>query len=1283
MKSPLTEDINNNEYNKVRFVPRTEMTNTHRNVVDDHIASITTWKIKQTKYFFTIIGYILSLGILYFFTLCKRTLIITLYCEESSAEESDYVVITDFSGLKYICIIIHQRFHEVHPIFRKSPHIQNRIGIVNQSSPYLNKSIDESSKTYFGIIFFFKNVKYQYKDGVFSPVYFNLSKYTNEELINIFYHEGKKYYYLNSNENKEGMPTLTEYNYLLNKYGVNELMGESKNVFSILIKQFFNLLNLYSLFCVVIWFINSYYVFAVLILIFSILVLIYSTHNAYMISRKIYDIKKKTTSNTKDDDLDDISSLFSTRSSQEGLSFNMQQEKTSTREMNREIKSLISNINSSWSIVPGEVLRIKANHRMEFDGIILSGFCTVDESELTGETNEVYRTQLPNNKEMFKYNDANHFLFQGTLIKQCANENNDDELTVLVINTGMNTSRANLLLNLSFPKSGNYSFYQDVWIFAGIMFCIWLVALIITTVMKLSLKISFDSLTIILPPALFISLSYSTFCYKNSLKRRNIQCVDKDKITAAGKANIICLDKTGTLTEDKFELSGFQFAMPKKNHNNSSDTVITLSNVGGNSKILNTVHQEFWRQYNSLNGKGYLNDPKYNIIYFTECLGCCHGIDKFGDKNLGDAIDKKIFESMKWMIQVEEERASKQILRYVMPSNLYKITEKSFFDQIEENVEKINQIRKEKNTFNKKKIVINQENQKQYKILIEQIYNFSSETQSMSVVVKNILDNTRRIFIKGAPEKILDKCSKESKPEGINKRIMELTKQGLRVIACSTRVLKESEYSQDNKNIKDINPIEKEKNMVFLGLVIFKNPLKHDTKAVIKKLSKAQFKIVMSTGDNECTSYYVAQQSHMIDSSIPNRYVIDFQAKGQLLFVTEQYVSNDNIVNEDSYDYSFLAQPSLDYIEQDNNLELIPEILQQKKAIVSVSGSALSYIINLIKKKDSLYIDQAKNIQTKDVVAVLRKFGVIFFRMTPKNKAELIEFFKGDKHSIVIMCGDGSNDIPAILEADIGIALNQKSNLQVLSHFYMNNSSIQCVETIVKTGRACFESNEMIFKCMLLSGLIQIISMLCLKSLGLPDFTTREYLYSDLICVLLPSIFASQTTPGMELAREAIGTSMLNKKFIISVFVQIVVQICLLVGLLVFLIFHIDYKANSIDPDNDNELTVLGSYLFLFNAFQYLICNFVFNSQSLHRKHFSSNSIYLIFLFFGLLITLLFVTINEFKNFSIVSNIITFEGDNTHFETIFEFNKFILQIFILTDVLLGILFEWLVAWKIK
>ena len=104
-----------------------------------------------------------------------------------------------------------------------------------------------------------------------------------------------------------------------------------------------------------------------------------------------------------------------------------------------------------WSIVPGEVIKIKPGHKILFDGIILNGYCTVDESELTGETNEIYKTQIPNDNEYFQYpNSKNHFLFQGTIIKQCTNDNNNDILRVLVINTGMNTNRANLLLNLSF-----------------------------------------------------------------------------------------------------------------------------------------------------------------------------------------------------------------------------------------------------------------------------------------------------------------------------------------------------------------------------------------------------------------------------------------------------------------------------------------------------------------------------------------------------------------------------------------------------------------------------------------------------------------------------------------------------------------------------------------------------------------------------------------------------------------------------------------------------------------
>ena len=124
-----------------------------------------------------------------------------------------------------------------------------------------------------------------------------------------------------------------------------------------------------------------------------------------------------------------------------------------------------------------------------------------------------------------------------------------------------------------------------------------------------------------------------------------------------------------------------------------------------------------------------------------------------------------------------------------MNFNIYKITEKSFFNNLRYNLDK-----------NKKNKRIPLTSLSQYKILIEKIYPFNSENQTTSVITKNILDKSRRIYIKGAPEKLLEKCTNSSKPENINSLIMDLTKQGLRVIACATRLL-----DQDKDEYKDSN----------------------------------------------------------------------------------------------------------------------------------------------------------------------------------------------------------------------------------------------------------------------------------------------------------------------------------------------------------------------------------------------------------------------------------------------------------------------------------------------
>lgn len=1279
---PLTDNnpTEENTTNRVvvKFNPRTDHTNTHRNVVDDNIYRITSWRIIKWKYFLAIIGYFFSLGTLFLLTCIKKTFIITLYCEESLPEKADFVVITDFSNRKYICSVFRQKYHEVHPIFRRVYNEEHghKMNPMPPFSPFLNKHFEESDENFEDVVFFFKNVKYHLKGGEFCPIYFDLCKYTNEEILEIFNHINKNLVYLNSNESKNFAPNVAEYNYLLNKFGINELTSESKNIGIVFSHQFFNLLNLYSLLCVIIWIWTKYYIFSCIVLLFAICVLVYSTYTNYKISQKIYEIKKEPRKSEGNNEYELL----------------IEHEMAFSRFIDRNISEYIPNINSSWSIVPGEVVNIRPKYRMEFDGLILNGYCTVDESELTGETNEVYKKQLPRNKENFRYYDTNHFLFQGTLIKECANDDDDnDEITVLVINTGMNTNRANLLLNLSFPKNGNYSFYKDIWIFFLVMLFIWVVGLIYIIVQKIYYLVAIDTLTIILPPTLYMSLSYNTHCYKKSLHLSNIECVDKDKITAAGKANIIVMDKTGTLTEDKFEIYGYQFTMPKTPNkqkgkiedktesieasmNNGSNN-IELSEVEISPKILNKIHRDFWKNFDLAQSKFYQEDPRYNLIYFTECLGCCHGIDKFGDKDLGDAIDKKIFGSVKWMIQIEEDRKTKELKRYVMPTNLYKITEKSFFNQLHRNI-KLSKTLKEQRKNGMRTSTFDGDNRAQYKILIEKQYNFSSETQSVTVITQNLFDKTRRIYIKGAPEKILDKCINESKPPNINERIMELTKKGLRVIACSTRLLKLGEYSKVEINQeKEINPVEKEKNMIFLGLVIFKNPLKKDTQLVIQKLSEAKFKLVMSTGDNECTSYYVAQQSNMLASIMNTRYIIDIHKKTQSLFLKEQTVSIEN--DEDESLESFIYND-----DNESHLDKIKDILKLKEAVVSVSGGALSHILSMVKNRKINFIDDTKTVTKRELITLLRRSAVIFFRMTPKNKAELIEFFKSDGVSIVIMCGDGSNDIPAILESDIGIALNQKSNLQILSHFYMNNSSIQCVETIVKTGRACFESNEMIFKFMILYGILKLVSYCCLKTLKISHFVIPQFFYCDFFCVLLPSIFASHSTPGLGLAQEAIGTSLLNKKFILSVLGQVIIQLSLFFGFFFYLMENVDYKIIK-KNDNTTYLTIFGTYLFIFVSFQHLICNFVFNSQSVHRKHFSTNSLYILFEFLGSLISLLLVTINGFPNLFLANKIVLFEANTENFEYFLEKNKFVLQCFVFGDILVAWTLEKIISTKVK
>ncbi|MCQ2816937.1 MAG: hypothetical protein MJ252_06705 [archaeon] len=1245
------------------FEPRNEINNTHKNTVDENISSIIPYVKLDTRYLIVVVLYFVTLGILFILTLFFPTLILSLYCQRvmgSSKDNIDYVEIIDINNVHYVCKVERKNVYKPHPKLEKLFKDKSKLIFDKANNP-----------NYEEVTFLFKNVKYNIIGNTVKPAFVSLYDYANQDVINEY-------------QLTPRVKNLENLNLLLNQYGPNETMVESMNMTFLVIRQFIKVFHLYCIVCSILWVIFSHYIlYALIIIILNVLAIVFCINHEYDLAQKIYNIScpnneedeqkadNKKEDSSEEDDEDDESMVKDNKEVKKDTKFFWDNDL-----LPDEIKK------DTGFLVPGEIVKLGGDYTLPFDGIILEGFCTVDESELTGETNEVYKKALPNSGETFDYKDKTHFLFQGTQLKQVASEkkkdiegliddntdirsykskekenlgenselelhdksfeydyelnskdkdkdkdsenkdNKDkkkkkkkhfgeghfengqrnDTLTVLVLNTGMNTDRANLLLNLAFSKKENHSFNCDLLFFTIIMLAFWLTILILNIKFDLGhIKNLIELMSVFLPPSLFVSITFSSYCVKKSLKKENIDCVDINKITVAGKANVIILDKTGTLTEDQFELYGYQFTYPYTNFSASGgddncEQEILLSDLEKSSKILNKIHQKYWKEYNDFHYQ-FKDDLRFNIVYFTECLGSCHSIDTFEDKNLGDAIDKKIFESIKWMIQNEDDRGVER--RCVMPKNLYKISEKAVFskfsrrketkslidDEISTNSNLTADLRKSnakkvngpdgkiftgikenylqtdiksKDRESTKSSRKKDDKIKSYKLYVEKIYNFSSDTQSMTVITYNTIDKTRRIYKKGAPEKILENCLEETKPKDINEQIMKLAEGGLRVLAFSTRVLANLDtYKEMSKEeLKEYEEMGNQNGFTFLGLVAFKNPLKKDTQTTIKKLYDAKFQLAISTGDNEYTSFYVAKQSNMINATNKIRYVLDIDKASE--FVLTEHSNIREEMNSRNRLRRRKKPEETVFLETKSLYENVKSLSKTtKKFTLSCSGKALSKLIEL---KNKPVRSREELIERNELCTFVKKFGVIFYRMLPKHKADLVSFFKEDNKSVVIMCGDGSNDIPAILEADIGITLNQQKNLKILSHFSMNNSSIRCIEIIVRSGRGCFENNEVTFKFLINYGAIQLVSFILLNYTKLPLFSLYQRFYRDCFCSLIPNLLGNLTSPSMVLADETIGTSLMNMKMIISTILQLIIQIGFLVAFYYYIKSHVYYE---------------------------------------------------------------------------------------------------------------------------
>ncbi|KAJ2547788.1 hypothetical protein GGH95_006564, partial [Coemansia sp. RSA 1836] len=226
---------------------------------------------------------------------------------------------------------------------------------------------------------------------------------------------------------------------------------------------------------------------------------------------------------------------------------------------------------STKHLVPGDVIEVVSGAHMSCDCILLSGNAVVDESSLTGEPLAVRKFPLREDNGHYNAVGAGKMstLFAGTTVSQVqpvlnsADGLESPRVLALVKSTGTMSEKGQLVRQILFPSWISFIFNEQmrVVVFILVLYSVFVMGMAAYMYKGNSVAIVFygvfalaQLLSPLLPAALVIGQSIAAA----RLRRKQIYCIDPQRIMIAGKVQIFCFDKTGTLTKEGLEFHGGQ-----------------------------------------------------------------------------------------------------------------------------------------------------------------------------------------------------------------------------------------------------------------------------------------------------------------------------------------------------------------------------------------------------------------------------------------------------------------------------------------------------------------------------------------------------------------------------------------------------------------------------------------------------------------------------------------------------------------------------------------------------
>lgn len=234
---------------------------------------------------------------------------------------------------------------------------------------------------------------------------------------------------------------------------------------------------------------------------------------------------------------------------------------------------------STSRLVPGDVIRLELRTSgaspietiVPCDLLLLSGACVVNEAMLSGESTPLQKGDIQERDGADSFcmaNDKSHILFGGTKVLQISsNQEPPANSTCLcfVLRTGFHTSQGKLVRTMLHNSENVTANNRESFLFILFLMIFAIAAAIyvwregIREGKKSHFKLLIECVLIVtqvIPPELPMELSLAVNASLFALSQFGIFCTEPFRIPVAGKIDVCCLDKTGTITEEQLVVQG-------------------------------------------------------------------------------------------------------------------------------------------------------------------------------------------------------------------------------------------------------------------------------------------------------------------------------------------------------------------------------------------------------------------------------------------------------------------------------------------------------------------------------------------------------------------------------------------------------------------------------------------------------------------------------------------------------------------------------------------------------